>query len=88
MSGLASSRSEETGVRGLPLRMASASTISVCKTTILILTLPRTFYKDIFVKPIRCSHYPLYQGAHFGMNHHCTPSLPSASGRHFELRSQ
>ena len=70
VSGSISSSSEGVYVNGLSFRTASISTTRVSSTINDTWALPNIFFKAVFVRPIKCSHHPSYQGARFGINFH------------------
>ena len=59
--------------------MASISTTTVCKVVKFTDALPRTFFKVVFVRPIKRSQNPPNHGAFFGMKRHSTLFLLSVS---------
>lgn len=79
MSGSSSFTSDETYVSGLSFKIASISTVMVCRVVKLTDARPSTFLRVDFVRPINRSQNPPYHGARFGINCQLTPHLPSDS---------
>ena len=65
--------SGDTYVNGLSLMIASVSVTIVCRVSSVTYDLPSVFLIQVFVKPIRRSQQPPYQGARFGINFQLVP---------------